>query len=236
MPRAKCRFDETHTFSNPVELRKHYEQEHSHEWQPSPNPKVRCVVDGCNRIVRRSGLYAHLNRAHNGRTSIGAWVEVDQDLPVSPREPWGHKNQANMVEIATTNGHHRPRSTDLERCNVCGFATFRRNMAKHFLRSHHEQYHTWSSHVTRVDESQPSRAMEMAELVAVETVERTRTFAVRPDGHDYSTDDFWLPVVHELARPDGVVPVEAMQALGRFRDDVTVMLHAVSNLQPTRRK
>jgi hypothetical protein len=227
-----CRFNPEHVFRNPVELRRHYELEHAHEWQPAPNPKVKCILDGCGKVLLRSNVYSHNDRAHHGASSVGSWVDIDQDTELTPRTYGTNGN--GKVEAKETHPSSRiNKRADINRCNVdgCEWLTKRGNMGKHFLRHHKELYHSWQDHVSKVEAPTAVVVANLPEL-ATTTLEQPNRFAAHADGNGYTTDDFWLPVVHQLATPDGVVPVEAMAALGRFRDDVSRMLFDVTHLPP----
>lgn len=223
-----CRFNPEHQYNNPVALRRHYELDHAHEWEPPANPKVRCTVDGCGKVTVQSNMYSHLKREHGNRTIKGAYVEVDPSTPITPREykkPTNGHDVANATTVSRYAAH---------RCNICGHVGMRTNMLKHFKNRHPDlaqHYREWIR-----PEQEQSVELEVATIPELVPTERPHSFAMHEDGAGYSTDDFWLPVVHQLATPDGVVPVEAMAALGRFRDDVALMLHAVTHLQPSKRR
>lgn len=228
MPVSVCRFNPAHTFRNPVALRRHYEQDHADVWSAKPNPLVRCLVDGCGKVTKQSNLHSHMMRAHNGHTVTGAWESVPPGTPETGRTvPNGQTGPK-----PTLNGYQGKRA-DINRCEVCGHVTFRRNMNKHFASRHPDIHRQWSEHVTLVEPQ--GKALTVASFPDMEPT-HPRPFAVHADGNGYATDDFWIPVVHQLASPEGIVPVEAMAALGRFRDDIGAMLHAVTNLQPARRR
>lgn len=180
-------------------------------------------------------MYSHLKREHHGHTITGSYVEVEQDTPLTPRKYLGKEVNGTAHNVKAQSSK-RPRGDDINRCNVCDHVNFRRLMGKHFQRQHRNLYREWLSHVTKLEENEPQPSAELVLAELPETVEHGHTFAMHEDGNGYIVDDFWLPVVHQLSTPAGVIPVEAMAALGAFRDDVGRMLHAVTHLQPARQR
>lgn len=221
MPRElKCRFDETHgTFAHPPAVAEHYRTEHAHEWSPPANPKVMCLL--CARVITTSNRHSHMKLEHQGMTVVDNFTGVPDDTPLTARSYNGGVN--NKVTDP------KPHKNDANQCTLCGAVIKRASMREHFRARHtNVNWLEWREHVVLYTE--PSTEVELARLPE----KLPHTFGMHGDGHGYVTDDFWLPIVNQLATPGGMVPVEAMAALVAFRDDLARMLHAVSNLKQRR--
>jgi len=110
------------------------------------------------------------------------------------------------------------------RCRICGRIV--RNPSSH-ITNHRDatlrpSTHHYFDHVDPDD----SRAAEQVAQLNRRAVERHRT--PEPAHGPWAVDDIVLPVVHQLAQPSGMIPVDYLGAILVWRDATAAMLAAVT--------
>lgn len=201
----RCRYnaDEHGTFTNPVTLMQHYQNEHADVYvHPSARAnKIYCP--DCHRDFAPDYYNKHRRQQHGPG--------------VTPRRP----------------GMRAPRSTAPKwRCNICRRDYVTNDSVRGHFRTQHPGM-AWSTNVTRVDGGPMHLSTEASSTWLSTTGAAPVADEAHTDEgelhHPWVADDIVLPAVTQLAEPSGVIPVAHLAAILVWRDATAVMLAAVTN-------
>lgn len=203
-----CKYDSEHgTFRTPPELGKHYREVHGAA-PVTVSHRRRCKL--CGKEMSSGGVQYHFAQYHDGQSSAGLTEKAESTYEVTPRNTM-HKTD------------------EWSECMICGHQLSRKSMANHFQRKHPDA--DWKMFTKKAESN---AVVALAE--SLPPLPNEPEFAMHEDGNGYVADDFFLPVVNQLALPGGMIPADAMPTLMAYRDATSLMLDQLRALNQRRHK